>query len=170
MQFVTNTKLAQLTRALAREQIILPVEEFLVVIKGDREKAAAVSEAVVGRMPGIYNRMISDGSLEKTASNNPYLDSAEGTPGEFKSWAHSIAADYAFTKEAIARRLQKSVLRVIQDSVRANRITKLAADDGPAEQLARQYVMYKLASLIQFPSQRGNLELTLALSVMQNHI
>jgi len=61
---VTTTKVAQMTRALAEQGIVLPVEEFLVMVRGDQEKAAAVAEQVRNQLPGVYSRMLSDGSFE----------------------------------------------------------------------------------------------------------
>tara|TARA_B100000700_G_scaffold316021_1_gene404873 strand:+ start:2178 stop:3623 length:1446 start_codon:yes stop_codon:yes gene_type:complete len=166
MRFVTTTKVAQMTRALAEQGIVLPVEEFLVMVHGDAEKAASVATQVRNHLPGVYSRMFADGSFETTAQSNPYLSSDNTHMGEFRKVAAHLAADYSLKEEYVERRLRKAVLRNV--SPRNSVLTKVASFEGPGEELARQYALYKVAAFKQMEPHVGDLSLTLTLSILQN--
>ena len=165
MRFVTTTKVAQMTRALAEQGIVLPVEEFLVMVQGDQEKAAAVAEQVRNQLPGVYARMLSDGSFETAARSNPYLGNENTHMGEYRKVATQLAPDYSLHERHVACRMRKAALRNI--APRQAVLEKISSEKSN-EGLARQYALYKVAAFVQMGPQGGDLSLTLPLSILQN--
>ena len=169
VQFVTNTKLAHFVRALAQEEIILPVEEFLTLVHSDREKSAAVTAEVENQLPGVFTRLAGDSrSLEHLVATNPYIDDAVNTPIEYRKWAAAIAPDYSYNPEHVNVRAQRAALRGKTKSASAQKT--YVKGSSAAENLAQQYALYKLASLVQFPAQRGESALTLTMCILQNYV
>ena len=169
VQFVTTTKLAHLVRALSQEEIILPVEEFLTIIYGDTEKAASVATEVENQLPRIYTRLTLDRQqLESDAASNPYFTDSLDTPSEYRKWAAAIAPDYSYSPEHVTVRAQRATLRGLTKTASVRQAP--VSTNNSAEQLARQYALYKIASLLQFPAQKGGSELTLSACIMQNYI
>jgi hypothetical protein len=164
-QFVTTTKVAQMTRALAEQGIVLPVEEFLVMVQGDTEKAASVAPQVKQHLFGVYDRMLSDGSFETAARNNPFISTENTHMGEYRKLASTLAADYSLKLNHIESRIRKATLRGVNP---LPGVEKAAAFTGPGEELARQYALYKVAAFTQMEPQSAELSLTLTLSILQN--
>jgi len=165
IKFVTTTKVAQLTRALSEQGIVLPVEEFLMMMHGEREKSAQVSATVRMCLPGCAARMIDDGSFVKAAQGNPYVSTEHTHMGEYRKIAANLAPDYSLFPDHVSRRLQKSALRGI---IKNWSIEKSAAIVGPGSDLAKQYVLYKVASFYQMPRPTADSQLTITLSILQN--
>jgi hypothetical protein len=166
VRFPTTIKVAQLTRALAEQGIILPVTEFLSMMHTDREKVASVTLAVKQHLPGIFARMLEDGSFETTARSNPYTGTDNIHMGGYRKLAAQIMSDYSLEWDHVARRMQKAALRGLEGCWA---FEKFANDRGPGEELARQYALYKVAAA-QYIGDRNNsdLSLTLTLSILQN--
>lgn len=164
-QFVTTTKVAQMTRALAEHGIVLPVEEFLVMIQGDAEKAASVAPQVRQHLPGVYSRMLADGSFETEARTNPFISTDNTHMGEYRKLATALAPDYSLTPTYVESRMRIATLRGVTPSPG---LEKLASFDGPGEDLARQYALYKVAAFNHMDPRIAELSLTLTLSILQN--
>ena len=164
-RFVTTTKVAQMTRALAEQGIVLPVEEFLVMIQGDAEKAASATAQVTRHLPGVYDRMLADGSFETAARNNPFISVENTHMGEYRKLASTLAPDYSLKSNHVESRIRKAALRGVKSSPG---IEKAASFDGPGEALARQYALYKVAAFNQMEPHVAELSLTLTLSFLQN--
>ena len=90
------------------------------------------------------------------------------TPSEYRKWAAAIAPDYSYSPEHVTVRAQRATLRGLTKTASV-RQTPVSTNNS-AEQLARQYALYKIASLLQFPAQKGGSELTLSACIMQNYI
>lgn len=165
VRFVTTTKVAQMTRALAEQGIVLPVEEFIVMVQGDVEKAASVTSQVRRHLPGVYARMLSDGSFETAARSNPYIGTENTHMGEYRKLAKELAPSYSLKSNHVESRMQKATLRGVTVSPG---VEKVAVFEGPGEELARQYALYKVAAFNQMEPQIAELSLTLTLSILQN--
>lgn len=159
---------AQAFAALAGQKVLLPVRDFLCVILGeDHEKVAALADRVARRLPGVYGRLIADENLESLVANNPYrTDRAVAGPAT-RRWAEKAASDYSVDSSHVERRVMRSALRNLpMPSLKS--IEKQAAD-GQAEELARQYALYKLAVLRQW-AENVEAPRMLELAVRQNYI
>jgi len=165
VRFVTTTKVAQMTCALAGQGIVLPVEEFLIMVQGDVEKAASVAPQVKQHLPGIYDRMLADGSFETAARSNPYISTENTHMGEYCKLANELASDYSLKSNHIESRIRKATIRGITVSPG---VEKAATFAGPGEELARQYALYKVAAFKQMEPRFAELSLTLTLSILQN--
>ena len=165
VSFVTTTKVAQMTCALAEQGIVLPVEEFFVMVQGDTEKAASVASQVKRHLPGIYDRMLADGSFDTAAQSNPYISTENTHMGEYRKLANKLSPDYSLKSNHVESRIRKAALRGIKS---LPSVEKVAAFEGPGEELARQYALYKVAAFNQMDSEIAELSLTLTLSILQN--
>jgi hypothetical protein len=165
VKFVTTTKVAQMTCALAEQGIVLPVEEFLVMIQGDAEKAASATVQVKRHLPGVYDRMLADGSFEVSARSNPFISTENTHMGEYRKLANKLAPDYSLKSNHVESRIRKAALRGVKSSPG---VEKAASFEGPGEELARQYALYKVAAFNQMEPQIAELSLTLTLSILQN--
>lgn len=166
--FPTTTKVAQLTRALAESGIILPATEFLSMMHSDREKIASASFAITRHLPGIFARMLTDGSFETTARSNPYISADNTHMGGYRKLASNLAPDYSLDWNHVERRMQKAALRGIGGCWTHKESSHVTS--GPGEELARQYAMYKVAAAQYMGASNNDLSLTLTLSILQNYI
>jgi hypothetical protein len=149
--------------ALARNKICLPLDGYAQLTKG--ASAADYIEASRRYLPGIYGRMLQDGSLAgfDTSKHLPSTSVPAGT----KSWAEKHAADYSFSQEFVQRRVLRAAIYhgempLLKQPVQ----TKIA---GAAESTARDYALYKLAFLLKSGCDSEN-DLTAAMVVRQNYL
>jgi hypothetical protein len=142
-------KLATALSALAGQKIAMPVRDFVrLVASGDAVKAAAWQESVPGRLPGVYGRLIVDGSLEQSLVSNAFAPSPELASAEQRSWAKQASQHYSLDETAIQERVVRSALRSLPiPAFRNAEGVKAAANDPGAEHIARQFALYKLAFL-----------------------
>jgi hypothetical protein len=160
-------KLGHVLAALAERNCMLPIDEFLSLISGQgREKVAYVAEAVAGTLPGVYNRLSSDPTLENRIRNNPYIP-ATVAPQKLKHWALKHAADWSLDRDRVIRRLQLSVLR--HPKPPSPRPAVKAAAAGKADELATEYAMYQLAFL-QAASAAKEPELAQEMVILHNYV
>jgi hypothetical protein len=150
-----SRKLVQACAALADQQIVLPVEEFLELVAG--QKCAAV--AVRQELPGIFERL-------DLPVMNPFTCLGE-IPIQYQTWAARLAPSFSLEKQAVSRRIGIATLRG-QTVMLAPR-QKYAAVNKFAEELAQNYALYVLAALDRNQG-RTNLGLTEALCLLQNQI
>ena len=85
--------------------------------------------------------------------------------GAYRKFANKLTPDYSLKEVHVENRVRKATLRGLKNQPG---IVKAAAFDGPGEELARQYAMYKVAAIKQMRPQVANLSLTLTLSILQN--
>jgi len=158
------------TKALAGQKAALPLRDFLSLVTGDdREKVAAVVANVGGHLPGIYSRMVADGSLETLARNNPYVPDVALAPPNLRVWAEKQASVYSLDVPRVVTRTQQHSLHG-QPAPELGTATKSASAAEPAYKLAQQYAMYKLAFLQEVQPSDSDFPLTCALTVLQNYV
>lgn len=162
-------KMATGLSALAGQMIVLPLRDFLRLVTGDdAEKVASLSVSVPQHLPGVYGRMIADGSLERYVRENP-ISSGNDSPSNLQcKWAASLAATFSLKRVAVRERIQRSVVKQASQPVFLAGMEKIAAADDAAEAVARRYAAYKLAALGSLVPENPDFDLTLELAVLQN--
>lgn len=161
------TKTAEALGALADEAIILPLREFAEMVK------AADSVAVAAlRLPGVYQRMIDDGSLVERIEQNPYAPTEKLASAKVREIATKYAPSHSLDKMAVVRRCQLSVIRGLDAPAVENTFysEKTAGETRVAEELARAYAVYKLAALHRIAAFDSEFPLTLRISACQNQV
>ena len=136
-------KLAHVVTALAQQKCMLPVLQFITLLTGEcTTKTANAAARVAERLPGIYNRLASDTSLEEDLRSNPYLPQG-AAPTKLAHWARAHAAEWSLDRPRVIERLQLSVLRQPEHPGARRELVKVAQVDG-SEELAKQYALYQL--------------------------
>lgn len=159
-----GSNFSHLFNALVKEKIILPVEAFL-QLTGEQVKAAAVSKTVKNLLPGIYTRMIEENSIPE---DNPFEVEKVFPSLKAREWVIKKAADYSLEPEAVNKRIIQAALYTnVIPEVKGKSFVKVA---GVAEELARTYALYKLATLKALMPDDNNFDLTIDLSIRQNYL
>lgn len=160
-----RTKVAEALTALADARVILPLREF-----AQLEKQAQAADAAARLLPGIYDRMVSDGSIERHACASRYEMVRHVPPVSTRAWAQKVAETHSLDDSAVDTRRIRSIFRghSVPDSISRNGMSKEAADVPGAADLANRYAVYKLAALIRIAESVQDLELTAANSLNQN--
>jgi hypothetical protein len=164
-----SRKLATALHALAGQKIAMPVRDFVrLVCKGDVVKAAALSESVFQRLPGVFNRLALDNCLTEKLASNPYVPAPQLAPVSQRRWAEKNAQWYSLDRAAVETRVLRSALRSLPiPGFNYPGQTKEASAD--AEQVVRQYAFYKLAFLGALATEPDFADLC-ELTVLQNYI
>lgn len=160
-------KTAQALTALAENKIILPLREYA--------KFCKVSSEVVAdgyrRLSGVYGRMLADGSLDRAIVNARYPIVEKSASSAQRETARKMVPTHSLEKTAVDRRCMLSTLRQhpVPEVISTYGIT---AADGPGEDLAREYAVYKLAALTKIASMESNADflLTCRMSMCQNQV
>jgi hypothetical protein len=150
--------------ALADRKIILNLRDYArLTNKEEFAKSASVW------LPGIYSHMTADESLplrieggacafiEKTANENSRMLAA------------TLVEDYSLQKEAVENRGFLSCIRG-QSAPGIVAWEKSASYNKHGEKLAKEYAMYKLASLWRVAATDKDFPLTVRLSIRQNQV
>lgn len=155
--------------ALAEYKIILPLSEFARwTSRGDQVKNATAL------LPGVYGRMIADGSLSSQIAASQFAPAMIGEMSQRRA-AFRIKAAYSLDEYEVRHRCWQSCVRREDAPVftRSDRLVKRAEDvcmNPDTEQLARDYAVYQLTALYKIAEDGGDLVLTTRLSMSQNHI
>jgi len=149
--------------ALADRKVVLTIDDFA-RLTGRAEKAAAAA----ARLPGVYGRMLRDGSLPARLAANPY-DPGDRTAavGRYARAFAKAAVDHSLAPAAVRRRAVAHAVRGLP--VPPAPRPPAAADDA-AERLARDYACYKLAALHRMARDDDEFVLTARLATCQNHV
>lgn len=157
-------KCAEGLGALADCKVILTLRDFARLAgKHELTKQAAL------RLPGIYQRMVADGSLDRRISQNKYVLSEKLASARQRTLAHLSAASHGLDNEAIRQRASVSALRGYEPPTICT-YYKEAADNTEAEQLARDYAVYKVAALERIAASDRQFPLTVRLALQQDFV
>jgi hypothetical protein len=165
---VGTEKFSTALRAMADQNVVLSVGAFLQAVLGDGQKCAEVSDAVSGLLPGIYNRLISQGKVFESRSYM-FAPSQKAASPVQREYATKLAEYYSMTEASAHRRMALSSIRNITEPtlLAGCKNVKLSSDLVKAEKLATDYAMYKLAYLVHKDS---NVPFTQELVVLQNYV
>jgi len=150
--------------ALADRKVILNFGDYARLV--GREDLLKSASAL---LPKIYTRMTIDESLPLLVENGKCLFIDKVASENSKMLAASLASDYSFAKEAVEHRSFLSHIRE-QPVPRVFTSEKFASCSADAENLAREYAMYKLASLWRLAAVDPDFPLTVKLSIRQNQV
>lgn len=147
---IGTEKLASNLRAMADADVVLPVRDFLRLMLGEgSEKLAALSAEVPGLLPGVYNRLISGGSLVSELESNRLVPSHGHVSNEQRVRMSKAAESFAIDPNSVMRRVQLSAIRGIVSPDLPQTFNKKASASSSAEVWARRYALYKLASFAE---------------------
>lgn len=160
-------KLAASLGALADQRIILAMRDF-----ARMTKRAELSEAATRCLNGVYRRMIADGTLEQSLSDNRYAPSTKLASFKHRQAAIRLAPVYSLEKDAVDSRCRQSVCRGldIPNPKSTFGIEKNAHDSPDVEKLARDYACYKVSALCHISAFDSEFMLTARLSACQNQV
>jgi hypothetical protein len=165
----TFSKAASAIRALADEQIMLPLYGFLSFVVGEKQ-AEALYPSVQARMPGLFGRMLEDeGSLEAAVNLNPFDPSRVfATSSTQRAWAHKYAAQYSLDPAAVQNRVTQNIVQEhpIATTLEPTKVASFGNDEG----YARAYGSYQLALFGHLEEKQADFPLTVRHVVSQNYI
>jgi hypothetical protein len=134
-------KMAEALGALADEKVVLPMREF-----ARMTKRAELAEPARSALPGVYGRMLADGTLEGRVERNRYAPAEAPAERRYREKAAEARATHGLGLAEVNARAARSVVRGRPAPKSA--FEKSAAAVSPAaEELARDYAVYKLAAL-----------------------
>jgi hypothetical protein len=168
---IGTEKFAMGLRALADQDILLPLEDFLrLAVPGDYgEKIAEVSAIVSDLMPGIYNRLLSPYMLRSALfETSDFTPSQKLASAQQREWASKLAEHYSLSPEHVRNRMALASIRSLPEPVLLKRAHAHTAKVARfAEELAGAYAMYKLSFLVH---KNSNVPFTHELVVLQNYV
>jgi len=152
--------------ALADRKIILHIRDFGRWLGHGEGLVKAASE----HLPGIYQRMIDDDSIERRIEQNKYPLAEKLASAAVRTAANLGAREYSLDVDAVRERAMLASIRGQKAPDVRSSFEKSAADEPEAEELARDYAIYKLAALQRIACSDSDFPLTARLSARQNHI
>jgi hypothetical protein len=162
-----SVKMAAFLGALADRKIILPLRDFAALTK-----RAQLCDDAASCLRGAYRRMIDDGTLGRRVADNAYAPAEKLASAKVREFAGRHASIYSLHKDAVDHRIRLSALRGCRTPGLNSTIwnEKKAHDSPLAEGLARDYALYKLASLRRIAQFDEEFALTARLSACQNSV
>lgn len=155
--------------ALAEQKIVLPLSAFARWL--GKEAHAKQAQRL---LPGVYGRMLGDGSLSAALTANRFAPEGSGQMHQRRA-AFRMKEAFSLDADEVQLRCWKALVR--QDPEPARQVgfdtVKSASDLGygpEAEGLARDYASYQLAALYKIASFDDALLLTVRLSMSQNQV
>ena len=163
----TTEKIGTALGALADRKIVLTVGEFAKLLK-----QADLAEDAVKCLPGVYGRMIADGSLETRLAENRYAPSEKLASAKQRTVVEKLVPTHSLEKSAVDDRIRLSTLKghSVPDSICGYGIVKTAHDSKAVEELARNYACYKAAALQRIARFDDQFVLTTQLVSLQNTV
>jgi hypothetical protein len=160
-------KVAAGLTALADRKIILPLRDF-----ARMTKRAELTDAAGARLTGVYLRMIEDGSLERRIASNRFAMAEKMASAKQRETAGRMVSTYSLEKSAVDSRCTRSAIRGCSVPVSKSGFwtEKTAGESTAAEELARDYAVYKVAALTRIASFDDEFMLTARLSACQNQV
>jgi len=149
--------------ALADAGVIMPISEFAAWTK----RASLAASAAV-RLPGVYGRMMADGTLPAKVAAAEF--SPAGRPSTMqKRAAYRSVESFGVRAPAVATRSASVAASGVRPVVKTG-FDKVASADPSAERLARDYAVYKLAALHAMAANDNDFLLTARLAMSQNQV
>lgn len=139
---------SKLLKALAENGIIFSPEDFVEYLFGDKLKDSSITEKMKNRLPmGFSNLEEDDDSCDK-AVNNENFDPADfgGIPKEIKNIINGIFDDHSLFDRPTHGRIMKITI-IGRPSKKLKTAPEDLEKDASADELAQQYLAYKLAAL-----------------------
>jgi hypothetical protein len=155
-------------RVLADAKICLSLRDFLQLVLGDKFNAVAGGTPAVEEMlPGIFSRLMEDGSAEECASDSAYDPGNIAVPREVKEIIGKLAGGHSLATGPAKTRMQITIIRGITPRLPGPMSLKHAsAAPASAAHVAREYAKYQLS--FAHAAQGDNL--TNGLTIIRNYL
>lgn len=150
--------------ALADRKIILNLRDYA-RLAGREEHCKAAATI----LPGIYTRMTIDESLPLRVESGACTFIEKTANESSRMFAATVTADHSLDQAAVTDRSLLSCIRG-HNAPAISGYEKFASCDDVAERLAKDYAMYKLASLWRLAAVDADFPLTVKLSLCQNRV
>jgi len=137
-------KLAHVMSALAAEKCMLPLGSFIRLLT-DSDNVKSAADAVAARLPGVYNRLATDPTLENDLRYNLYMPTG-AAPRRVRHWTMKHASEWSLDRQCVAQRLQLSTLRSPTPPPGRKPLMKVAAA-ASTDAMAKEYALYQLGFL-----------------------
>lgn len=157
-------KVASVLAAFADARVILPLREFARMTKRAEQTPAAAAS-----LRGVYGRMLADGTLEQRLERNPYAP-AEAVTEFAREKAAAASAEYGLGPKEVSARATRSALRSPLDPPVLKTGFEKSASAPQAEELARDYAVYKLAALERIAGNDPEFTRTARMAVAQDSV
>jgi hypothetical protein len=162
---------SKLLKILADNGIIFSPEDFVEYLFGDKLKDTSVVSKMKDRLPSGFSELAEDDEAGDNLVNNEKYDPADfgGMPKELKSIISNLFEDQSLFDHPAHKRIMKITIigrspRKLRASVAKDELEK----DAAADELAQQYLAYKLAAL-RYMEECGRLDnQTLLNALVQN--
>lgn len=163
-------KLGNFLRALADEELLLPVADFL-RLAGDMEppQAEKLAAAVQRALPGIYGRMLERPEIVQELHQNPYVPAAAAS-GTMRMWALKHAGALSVRPAVVQGRARLAALRGLTSEPVCSGHEKTAAATPAVAMVAQEYALYKLAFVASISETKKDAALTRQLALLHNYV
>lgn len=160
-----SIKFAAWLGALADCKIVMPLRDFARLTK----RASLIDHAAL-RLRGAFTRLAGDVNLEQKLGANRFAPAEKLASAKQRQRAGKLASVFSLDQESVSVRCQLGVIR--GHTLPASVLEKQAATetDPLVEQLAADYVLYKVAALERIAASDRNFPLTARLALVQNEI
>jgi hypothetical protein len=141
---------SKLLKVLAENGIVFSPSEFVKYLFGDKLKDSSIIDKMKKRLPSGFSKMEEDEEVENDVVNNEKFDPKEtgGLPSEIKSLVSRLFDDHSlFDHPAHGRVMRITIIKRIPGDLKAAPSEKEIEKDAAADELAEQYLSYKLAAL-----------------------
>ncbi|MDD5658169.1 MAG: hypothetical protein PHF00_13040, partial [Elusimicrobia bacterium] len=134
------------------------------------EKEAAWLASAPSRLPGAFGRLTLDNDFAQRLLANPFLPATSLASGTQRAWAKCAARDYALDEVTVRERVMRSAIREqTVPRLRSTEGVKTAAADPLADEVVKQYCLYKLAFLEAWQADAGFEDLC-EHAILQNYV
>jgi hypothetical protein len=169
-----SNKLEDILGMMGDMQISLPVKDFLRLVL-DGEPMPDV-EAVEGKLPGIFGKLLEEDGGECACSDGSYDPSSIGSmllPKSAQNIIESMIPSMGLSEGPVGGRIQTTIIRkkptvMLKSSADIHNLAN-NKDDLSADLWAREYAKYKLSFLTKVASREDG-ALVLKLGILQDYV
>ena len=165
-----SIKFAHTIQALRKHNIMLTLPEY--IRQYDSEESEDLNEftqKVAECLPGVFGRMVEDGTLiEYLDENLRHTSCSLGSTG-YDRWAEGLQAGRSLSTEHIGTRLKYATLRGVQPKlVTSEKRASVIERDSIYDQVAKSYAAHQLVVMSQMPADTEGMPLTAGAVILQN--
>lgn len=145
-QYPGTADFSGLMRAMVQERASLSPHEFCSLVGQHFPKLASCGDAMAAVLPGVFGRLMISHDLAQQLADNPY------TPGYAATSQQQMWAKQACRLRPAALLPYAASAALSPPPAWRQGNEKRASENGPLEQLAKQYALYKIALLASLPA------------------
>lgn len=164
LSVLKDAHLGGVLKSLSDAKICLSVRDFLRLVTDNDSVAGDIPE-VEGRLPGIFNRLLSSGEAEACCGDTAYDPVQALIPRQVKDIVEKLMGDHSLGFNPAQRRIRITVIRgsvpklELPDAAKTAAVSKKANSGSCREDcLAKEYAKYQVAFVTSTDGERlGNL-------------